>query len=187
MAWRRRRINFQNVTRAGEGTQLTGLIERRAAGGRIVIGRNCLIEGQLVTERNDSFIELADNVFVGAGTVFDCVSSITVEQDVLISYSCIISDSDNHSIYPELRVKDLADWMDGRRHDWTHTETAPVRICRGAWIGARSIICKGVTIGPGAVIGAGSVVTQDVPARTIAAGNPARPLREIGPLPASLA
>jgi acetyltransferase-like isoleucine patch superfamily enzyme len=56
---------------------------------------------------------------------------------------------------------------------------APIRICRGAWIGARSIILKGVTIGEGAIVGAGSVVTRDVPAFTIVAGNPARILREL--------
>jgi acetyltransferase-like isoleucine patch superfamily enzyme len=73
--------------------------------------------------------------------------------------------------------------MDGRRHDWSHTEMAPIRICEGAWIGARSIILKGVTIGAGAVVGMGSVVTRDVPARTVVGGNPARVIREIGPAP----
>ncbi|MGN6285701.1 MAG: acyltransferase [Afipia sp.] len=56
---------------------------------------------------------------------------------------------------------------------------APVRICRGAWIGARSIILKGVTIGEGAIIGAGSVVAADVPPFTIAGGNPARVIRAL--------
>ena len=115
--------------------------------------------------------------------MIDCALSVTVERDVLISYECVISDSDNHSIYPELRTKDLANWMNGRRHDWTHSAMAPVRICEGAWIGARSIILKGVTIGAGAVVGMGSVVTHDVPPRTIVAGNPARVIREIGPVP----
>jgi acetyltransferase-like isoleucine patch superfamily enzyme len=118
--------------------------------------------------------------------VIDCALSITVERDVLISYACIIADSDNHSLYPEYRINDLATWMNGRQHDWSHSEMAPIRICQGAWIGARSIILKGVTIGAGAVVGMGSVVTRDVPPRTVVAGNPARPIREIGPAPATL-
>src|SRR5262245_3960596 len=136
----RERTNRARVTSVGEGSRLPGLIDRRAASARIAIGRNCLIQGQLVVERNESRIEIADDVLVGGSTVIDCALAITVERKVLISYSCIIVDSDNHSIYPELRTDDLANWMDNQRHDWTHSEMAPVRICEGAWIGARSII-----------------------------------------------
>jgi acetyltransferase-like isoleucine patch superfamily enzyme len=182
--WRRERGNFARVTRAGAGTKLTGLIDRRAAGGTIVIGTNCLIQGQLVVERDESAIELADNVLVGGSSIIDCALEVTVERNVLISYGCIIADSDNHSLYPELRVNDLANWMTKGRHDWTHSAMAPIRICEGAWIGARSIVLKGVTVGAGAVVGTGSVVTRDVPARTIVAGNPARVIRTIGPVPA---
>lgn len=56
---------------------------------------------------------------------------------------------------------------------------APVKISDKVWIGFNSIILKGVTIGEGAVVGAGSVVTKDVPAWTVVAGNPARIIREI--------
>jgi acetyltransferase-like isoleucine patch superfamily enzyme len=179
----RARVNGARVTRVGDGTQLDGLIERRAAGAEINIGANCLIQGQIVAERNESRINLADRVLLGGGSIIDCALSVTVERNVLISYACVIADSDNHSLFPEQRINDLATWMDGRRHDWSHSEMAPIRICEGAWIGARSIILKGVTIGAGAVVGMGSVVTKDVPPRTIVGGNPARVIREIGPPP----
>jgi acetyltransferase-like isoleucine patch superfamily enzyme len=185
MRWRRARINRANATLIGPGTEITGTIERRVPGGRIIVGAHCLVEGQLVTERDESRIELADGVLVGGGTIIDCALSVTVERNVLISYGCVISDCDNHSLYPELRIDDLADWMNGGRHDWANSVMAPVRICEGAWIGARSIVLKGVTIGAGSVIGMGSVVTRDVPPRTVVAGNPARVLREIGPYPAT--
>jgi len=181
--WRRSRINRASATAIGPGTEIVGTIERRAAGGCIIVGANCLIQGQLVAERDESRIELADGVLVGGGTVIDCALSVMVERNVLISYACIIADSDNHSLYPELRINDLANWMNGRRHDWTHSAMAPIRICEGAWIGARSIILKGVTIGAGAVVGMGSVVTRDVPPRTVVAGNPARVIHEVGPVP----
>lgn len=182
---RRERSNRANASRVGEGTQLKGLIDRRAPNAEINIGRNCLVQGQLVAERNESRINLADGVLVGGGTTIDCALSVTIERDVLISYECIIADSDNHSLYPEWRVGDLASWMDGRRNDWTRCAMAPVVIREGAWIGARSIILKGVTIGKGSVVGMGSVVTSDVPPRTVVAGNPARIIREIGPVPAA--
>ena len=70
------------------------------------------------------------------------------------------------------------DWRRGE-HDWSTTASAPVRIRRGAWIGARAIVLKGVTVGVGSVVGAGAVVTKDVPDWTIVAGNPARVIREI--------
>ncbi|SHL54223.1 Acetyltransferase (isoleucine patch superfamily) [Bradyrhizobium lablabi] len=179
----RARENRSRVTRLGDGTRLDGVIDRRAAGAEINIGAHCLIQGQIVAERDESRVDLADRVLLGGGSVIDCALSVTVERNVLISYACLIADADNHSLFPELRVNDLATWMDGRRHDWSHTEMAPIRICEGAWIGARSIILKGVTIGAGAVVGMGSVVTRDVPARSVVGGNPARVIREIGPAP----
>jgi tetrahydrodipicolinate N-succinyltransferase len=67
-----------------------------------------------------------------------------------------------------------SDWHD--RYDRTvEPETnAPITLARNVWIGLRAIICKGVSIGENAIIGAGAVVTHDVPENAIAAGNPAR-------------
>ena len=150
----------------------------------MTVGSGCLIQGQLVGERDESRLEVGNNVVVGGGSVIDCALSVRIEDDAMVSYECIIADSDNHSIYPELRKADVGNWMNGRRHDWSASEMAPVVIKRGAWIGARAIILKGVTVGEGAVVGMGSVVTHDVPPRCVVAGNPARVIREIGPVPA---
>ncbi|THJ19975.1 MAG: acyltransferase [Nitrospira sp. CG24E] len=179
--------NRRRVSEWGLGTRLFGLVEQRAAGAQIRVGRGCLIEGRLVVERDESRLDIGDNVLLGGESVIDCALSVRIENDVLISYQCIIADSDNHSVYPELRARDLYNWMNGRTHDWSHSMMAPVVIKRGAWIGARSMILKGVTVGEGAVIGMGSVVTRDVPPRTVVAGNPARVLREIGTPPHTVA
>lgn len=175
----RERSNRKKLDVCGQGTKLLGSIDRRVPGGYIGIGTKCLIQGNLVLERAESRIEIGDNSLIGGGTILDCALAVTIENDVLVSYACIISDCDNHSSKFSLRQDDLADWMNGMQHNWEHSAKAPVRICRGAWIGARSIILKGVTIGEGAIVGAGSVVTRDVPAFTIVAGNPARILREL--------
>ncbi|MCA2694473.1 MULTISPECIES: acyltransferase [unclassified Microcystis] len=162
----------------GANTQITGTIDKRFKKSNIIIGENCLIQGNLVTETEESSINIGNNVFIGGDTIIDCVRSVTVEDDVLISYQCILADSNNHSISYSIRKNDLADWKQGK-HDWSTTKSSQIKISRGAWIGARTIILKGVKIGEGAVVGAGSVVTQDVPAWTIVAGNPARVIREI--------
>ncbi len=162
----------------GEGTRVPGGIEKRGAGSRIEAGRGCLISGRLVTETPGSLVRLGDNVLVGADSLLAAAASIIVEADVLISYRCIITDSDNHSLRYSLRKHDLQAWIHGR-HDWSQVRTAPVKICKGAWIGAQTIITKGVTIGEGAVCGMGSVVTHDVAPYTIVAGNPARVIREL--------
>jgi acetyltransferase-like isoleucine patch superfamily enzyme len=162
----------------GDNTEILGYIDKRSQNSVIKVGRDCLIEGGLVTETDESSINIGDNTYIGGGTVIDCVKSICIGNDVLISYGCVLADSDNHSISYSIRKKDVADWK-LRKHDWTTTNSRPIIISTGVWIGAKSIILKGVTIGKGSVVGAGSVVTKDVPAWTIVAGNPARIIREI--------
>ena len=170
----------ERLAECGENTEITGTVHIRKEGGRVRIGRDCLVEGRLVAETADARIEIANNVYVGGNTIIASVASISIGDDVLISYQCLIADSDNHSVRYSIRKKDLADWRNGGQHDWTTTVTRPVTIGRGAWLGARVIVLKGVNIGEGAVIGAGSVVTRDVPAWSVAGGNPARVIRTLG-------
>ncbi|MBA3503470.1 MAG: acyltransferase [Deltaproteobacteria bacterium] len=162
----------------GAGTRVPGGVEKRGTQSRIEVGRGCLISGRLITETPNSLVRIGDNSLVGADSIVAAAQEIIVEEDVLISYRCIITDSDNHSLRYSERKHDLEAWMQGR-HDWSRVKSAPVRICRGAWIGAQVIVTKGVTIGEGAVCGMGSVVTRDVAPYTVVAGNPARVVREL--------
>lgn len=89
---------------------------------------------------------------------------IVIEENVMIGAGCKIYDTDFHSI-------SLAD----RTNGWNQNiRCKPIRIKKGAFIGANTIILKGVTIGENAVLGAGSVVTKSVPDNEIWAGNPAK-------------
>ena len=168
--------SFPSGVQIGKNSIVGGSVELRAPKSRISVGADCRIEGILAAETDESHIQIADNVFVGGMTIFDCSIEIKVESDVLISYRCVIMDSDNHSIAFSVRQNDLHNWF-AKTYDWTVVPRAPVHIKRGAWIGAQCIILKGVTIGEGAIVGAGSVVTKSVPDWTIVAGNPARVIR----------
>lgn len=120
----------------------------------------------LKTVTYEATITIGRNVGISSCTI-SAAERIVIDDDVLIGAGCLIADSDFHPIAYEDR--DIPE----------KTLNAPIHICAGAFIGARSIVLKGVTIGRGAVIGAGSVVTRDVPPGVIAAGNPARVVRTI--------
>ncbi|GAB2653287.1 hypothetical protein GCM10027169_17580 [Gordonia jinhuaensis] len=104
-------------------------------------------------------ISIGDRTFVNRRTEIFCVDSVSIGSDCAISWDVVISDTDYHCIVGSPSV-------------------APVTIGNKVWIGARAVILKGVTIGDGAVVAAGSVVAKDVPAKTLVAGNPARPVRD---------
>jgi len=163
----------------GSGTTISGRLRREKPGGEIHLGNDCVIEGGIKTESANAKVRLGSNVYLGGGSMISSACSVVIGDDVLISYQVIIMDSDSHSVRYSIRKQDLSDWRDTHDHDWSTTAMGEVMIGKGAWIGARSMILKGVTIGEGAIIGAGSVVTRDVPPWTIAAGNPARIIREL--------
>ncbi len=103
-----------------------------------------------------------------SGTSITCRStSITLGRGVMCAPDVVIVDSDFHAPWP----------ADRRRTDPGLENDRPVVIGDYAWIGMRSVILKGVTIGEGAVIGAGSVVTRDIPAHAVACGAPAKVVR----------
>jgi acetyltransferase-like isoleucine patch superfamily enzyme len=172
-------MNSAKVDEVGVKSLLACRVERRKKGGMIKIGDGCVISGVMITERENSFIDIGNNVFVGGNTTFDCVERISIEDDVLISYGCLIADSDNHNIHYEIRKNDLRDWMQNGGHDWTTIDTKPVHVGKGVWLGAREVVLKGVTICEGAVEGAGNVGARDVPSKSGVAGNPARVIRKI--------
>ena len=98
--------------------------------------------------------------------VIDCFDSISIGHHVVISERVVLRDSDNHSI------QDAGDTVSDRS-----AETAPIVIGDHVWIGMNVIVLKGVTIGEGAIVAAGSVVNKDVPAHCLVGGVPARVIK----------
>lgn len=150
--------------------------------GRIIIGDNFSCNNKLTSNSvgvfqpcyfnigtSGSRIEIGNHVGISGSTI-NATTSITIGDYTIIGSGCLITDTDSHPIIAEYRQR--VDYL-------KYTKSKPIKIGKSVFIGARSIIMKGVTIGDGAVVGAGSVVTQDVPANTIVAGNPARIIRKI--------
>jgi acetyltransferase-like isoleucine patch superfamily enzyme len=140
------------------------------------IGEGSIVEASLVSEREGVFISIGRNSFIGSSLIASA-GRIEVGDDVLISWGCNIVDHNSHATRWSLRQNDVKDWYHGKK-DWTHIEVKPVKIGNKAWLGLNVIILKGVEIGEGAVVAAGSVVVKNVPPWTIVAGNPAKPIGE---------
>jgi len=146
---------------------------------RLSVGRGSIVEGSLISDREGSVISIGENTYIGSSHIVSA-ENVEIGNDVLIAWGCCIVDHNSHSISWSKRSNDVKDWYIGKK-DWENVLCSPVKIGNKVWIGFNSIILKGVTLGEGAVIGAGSVVTKDVPPYTVVAGNPARIIREIPP------
>ncbi|WP_165075485.1 MULTISPECIES: acyltransferase [unclassified Desulfovibrio] len=116
-------------------------------------------------------IDIGEGAELSGTSITARSTAVRVGRGVLVAPNCVIVDSDFHAPWPpEARAT-----TPGMERD------APVTIGDHAWLGMRCIVLKGVTIGEGAIVGAGSVVTRDIPPRTLAAGAPARVIRHLGP------
>lgn len=152
------------------------------------IGKRSIVNACFTFESQDGFIEIGDNCSIGS-SAFVCRSGIKVGNNVYVAFDSIFYDHNSHSLdYLERRKdqqRELADKAAGRffitSKDWSVVSSKPIVIEDDAWIGMHCLILKGVTIGRGAVVGAGSVVTRDVPPFTVVGGNPAQILKRLTP------
>lgn len=123
----------------------------------------------LRTMRPGAYLRIGNDTGISGASI--CVAeSVIIGDRCLIGADVIITDTDFHPLEPT-----------GRRFssDWEQIGSRPVLIGDDVFVGARSVILKGVQIGDGSVIGAGSVVVTSVPPGVVTAGNPARIIRAI--------
>ncbi|MBF0412848.1 MAG: acyltransferase [Desulfamplus sp.] len=111
-------------------------------------------------------IHIGDHVLISPGVRISAAQDITIGDNCMIASSAYITDSDWHGIYDRSLPPDTA---------------YPVKLENNVWIGDSAIICKGVTIGENSIVGAGAVVSNDIPANSIAVGNPARVVKNLDP------
>ena len=130
-------------------------------GGVIRSGGIALWSGTRLEVAPGAELSIGKGTYLNRNTTVVCHDHVTIGRGCAISWDVVITDSDEH------------DWPGLPRAD------APVVIEDNVWIGCRAIILKGVTIGTGAVVAAGAIVTRDVPPRALVAGQPARVVRRL--------
>jgi acetyltransferase-like isoleucine patch superfamily enzyme len=119
---------------------------------------------ELVSEPG-GLLHIGEGVFVNHGTSIAASRLVRIGAETQIGSHCMLIDNAFHHVDP------------ARRNERPPSE--PIELGRNVWLGARVIVLPGVTIGEDSAVGAGSVVTKDVPPRTLVAGIPARPIRSI--------
>jgi acetyltransferase-like isoleucine patch superfamily enzyme len=134
---------------------------RRPRGARISIGNSSILHCGISFDSSDGHVKIGDRCYIGCSRLV-CYTKIDIGNDVIISWGVTIVDHNSHSLHWENRKDDVSNWARGVKY-WNHVRSAPVEIQDKVWIGFNAIILKGVTIGEGAVIGAGAVVTRNVP------------------------
>ncbi|MFH0815363.1 MAG: DapH/DapD/GlmU-related protein [Methanobacteriota archaeon] len=184
MRWLDRKIN--SIKAPIPGVEYTGDVVARISGkieGKLVLGVHhglwtheptyLQVDGGALVKVDGSVqfyggniirVEPGAELHMGNGTLVNMRTSISVIKKVSIGSDCLIA--------AEVAIRD----NDGHRLEGTEW-VEPVTIGNKVWLGYRVTVLKGVTIGDGAVVAAGSVVTSDMPARSLAAGNPARVIR----------
>ncbi len=111
-------------------------------------------------------IKIGHHVLISPGVRISAANSIKISDSCMLASHSYITDSDWHGIYDRSMTSD---------------EPSCVVLEENVWIGDSAIVCKGVTIGRNSIIGAGSVVTSDIPSNVIAAGNPAKVMKHLDP------
>jgi maltose O-acetyltransferase len=169
LRWRRWQIRYPGLRgtgpiRLGRGSHIMIVGE-----GRIVVERDVLARPDL-TISTRGLVHLGEGVFLGRSTNIACYKRITIGAQTQLAERVSVHDS-NHVIEP---VSDISG-----RHD--EILAAPVTIGARVWLATNVVVLPGVTIGDDTVVGAGSVVTSDLPPGVLAVGAPARVLRQLTP------
>lgn len=129
----------------------------------IIDGSFALYQGASIYVGENATLYIKGNSFANTNTVINCFTYIEIGRGTYISDDVRIQDSDNHTVFENGIAKEI---------------TKPIIIGDHVWIGKNALVLKGVTIGDGAIVAAGSVVVKNVPAKTLVAGNPSKVIKE---------
>jgi len=130
------------------------------------VGENCYVESPVHANWGCHHVHLGNHVYINMGATFVDDTHIYIGDHTMLAPNVILATA-GHPIDPDLRREGLQ-------------YNLPIQIGKNCWLGAGVIVMPGVRIGDNTVIGAGSVVTKDIPSNVVAVGNPCRILRTIG-------
>jgi acetyltransferase-like isoleucine patch superfamily enzyme len=150
------------------------IVNNRNDQSAIQIGDNSWIKGQLMTLKHGGRISIGRDCFVGEGSRIWSSVNVTIGNRVLISHNVNIHDNSSHPLNAKERHADFLHVRKIGLQDKMDIGESKIIIGNDVWIGFNSTILKGVTIGDGAVIGANSVITKNVPPYAVVVGNPSR-------------
>ncbi len=160
--------------KAGKGLNLVNGMPTVNENVKLIIGDNVTIWGDVGIQGyrvfNMPLVEIGDNTFIGPQVRIGVGKEIRIGKHCLIAARVFISDHDGHSVDYQKRRKNLPVEKENIK---------PIIIEDDVWIGEGAFICKGVKISQGAIIAARAVVTKDVPAFTVVAGNPANIIKDL--------
>jgi acetyltransferase-like isoleucine patch superfamily enzyme len=157
----------------GDGLVFFGPQHVEVNGPRVVLGHN--VHMMATPDRRIRFtvhaepggcIDVGDSVIVLPGVRISSATGVRIGRNCMLATNCYLSDADWHDVYDRTSAPGSC---------------APVELHDNVWIGDSALVCKGVTIGENSVIGAGAVVTSNIPPNVIAAGNPARVIKPLDP------
>jgi acetyltransferase-like isoleucine patch superfamily enzyme len=177
--WRRfkRKSNIDESCWLGPNAWCS-VYERQAGRARIEIRANVTLRGLLRLEVGGRIV-IAEGCYVGDDCILDSAEEIVIARDTWLAHGVSVFDNDNHPLDVEARMQQALAYRNGRAASAPRPAAAPVRIGEHVWIGFNSFIGKGVSIGDRSIVAAYSVVTKDVPADCLVAGNPARVVRSL--------
>lgn len=147
---------------------------------KIKIGALCHIRGELCVYPYGNGIKIGECSYLGKNSIVRAANSITIGNNVLIAHNVTIIDNDSHEITPKERAESYKRMLlEGMPREAGSVLSDPIVIKDYAWVSYNVCILKGVTIGEGAIIGAGSVVTHNVPDYCLVCGNPAKVIKKL--------
>jgi acetyltransferase-like isoleucine patch superfamily enzyme len=182
------RFKFKQKIKFGNNLRILGGIPivKIPKDGKIIIGDNVVLNSDF--ERSNTSLTtkvkfvtgITGKIIIGNncdlnGTCFVSYDEIEIGNFCQFASSSIISDTDFHPVDPKSRLKQ----MKGESFSFDSVSKKKIKIGNNVWVGWGTVILKGVTIGENSIIAAGSVVVSDIPSNCIAAGNPAKPVKNI--------
>src|SRR4051812_48112245 len=154
-----------NVLEIGARTKVARGAHFALRAGTIAVGAECVVR-RLATFQVSGHARIGDEVLVSTGVVLHCEESLDVGNQSELSEYTTVADSRHLRTAPGSPI-------------YHATTSAPVSIGSNVWVASHVVITSGVTVGDQAIVGGGAVVTRDVPAWTLVAGNPARVVKEL--------